>query len=187
MSSKPRLTPVKNRPWATSSLRSSSDVLRSYPDEGDNEGMSTSITREEFQAELRAMRSDMAASQAELRAIFAESQRDILKAVGVVAESVAEIRGEVAGVRGEAEGVRGILSGEIKGLHGEIAGVKSALTTTQWTVGIVVGLAAVLVAGVQLFVAYKVPQTPAQPAVIYVQPAVSAQPATVSPAAPPPE
>lgn len=165
---------------------------------GDNGDMTATITRDEFQAELRAMRAEMAASQTELRAdfasmrtVFAESQRDTLKAVSVVAESVAEIRGEMAGirgeivgVRGEMDGVRGYLSGEIKGLHGEIAGVKSSLTTTQWTVGIVVGLSAVLVAGVQLFVAYKAPQPTSQPPVIYIQPAPGIQ---TPPSVPSPE
>lgn len=114
--------------------------------------MTDYISRAEVDSKLEAINANIRASQADIRAAFAQSQQSNAEAISGIHRAVSD------------------LAGEVRGLHGEITGVKSALTTTQWAVGLVVALSALMVAGVQLFVAYKAPSVGAQTPVVYIQP-----------------
>lgn len=122
-----------------------------------NEGMSA-ITREELDAKLDALRSDLRAGNAELRADFHAMRADMANTRTAMAQELASVATTV---------------GELKG---SIDGVKTGLTTVQWLVGTLMAAAALYVAVAQFLAP---PPAPAQS-----QPATTAAPAAATPAQP---
>ncbi len=143
------MTPTENKVLAFPRLRGSGEPP-------DNDSM-TSVTREELDAKLDALRSDMHAGNADLRSEFHAMRADVANTRAAMAQ-------ELAGVA--------TVVGELKG---SLDGVKTGLTTVQWLVGALLGAAALYV-GIAQFV--TPPQTPAaaQPPIIINVPAAAAQP-----------
>ncbi len=123
----------------------------------DNEPM-TAVSREELDAKLDVLRSDVRAGNAELRADFHAMRADLANTRTAMAQELASVATTV---------------GELKG---SIDGVKTGLTTVQWLVGTLLGAAALYVAVAQFLAP---PPAPAQSHPATTAPAVAtpAQPA----------
>lgn len=128
------------------SLKREIKSLETHQSKPHNDVMTSPVSRSELDAELRAIRSDIKASQAELRADLALMQTSLVERLSAIASSISENRAETKVEIAE-------LRGEMSGVRGEISGLKSALTTTQWFIGLVVGCAAIVLATVQIFLA----------------------------------
>lgn len=119
--------------------------LRDSDGLSDNEDMKGSSPRPKLDAKLDVLRADIRASHAEMRADMAKMSGGLLEKMSSVRENVAEMRGEMNGAM-------------------------KSIQTTQWVLGFIIGFAALLVAGVQLFAGDSSQDARQPPAVIYMSP-----------------
>ena len=134
----------------------------------------TELSREEMQAELKAVRSDTKADGQTLRADFAELR-------GSMTTEFAAVRGEM---RTEFAAVRGEMRTGFEALRSEIH--KSSGDTIKWVVGTAIGLGAVTITVMAFVLNNAIPKVPPaqsqQPTIIMMPAAPAPAPAPVAPA-----
>ena len=180
--------PLANRAYlhASAAMNAAANVSRPH-----NEPMST-MTREELDAKLDAVRADMRASSADvrselhaMRAEFQSVRADYHDMRASVSDMRVAVTQDIASASKEVASLGMALSTSIGEIKGSLDGVKTGLMTVQWLVGSLLAAAALYVAVAQFNAAPPTapPSTTATGNVAASQ-GNEARPATASPASP---
>ncbi|QEZ47211.1 hypothetical protein [Cupriavidus oxalaticus] len=139
----------------------------------------TSITREELDAKLDAVRSDGRATAAEMKGQMSDLRADVAAQTNHLEAQFHQLRADITALVGGVGQSVARIEGRIDGVEGKIDGLKSSISMLQFIVGAALAAAAVWVGYQQLRIAQAPPAATQTTAPVPVQPIVIQVPAPV--------